>query len=141
MIVGQWRALHGDCLDPNRRDRVAKGGLSWFDAVDAARRYSEWLLNHARDRLPSSDGQPGFVRLPTEEEWEFAARGGARVDAARFAEKGVFRRRRNARPRALSGAGVRARAAGGRWACAGPIRWGSMTSTAMPRNWCSAPFG
>ncbi|SEF96409.1 formylglycine-generating enzyme family protein [Jhaorihella thermophila] len=90
MIVGQWRALHGDCLDPNRRDRVAKGGLSWFDAVDAARRYSEWLLNHARDRLPSSDGQPGFVRLPTEEEWEFAARGGARVDAARFAEKVYF---------------------------------------------------
>ena len=84
LTTGQYRALRGDCRPPARVDRLAQGGLSWFDAIDLARTYSGWLYANAPDVLPRADGVAGFVRLATGEEWEYAARGGARVDAAQF---------------------------------------------------------
>ncbi|MBX3489990.1 MAG: SUMF1/EgtB/PvdO family nonheme iron enzyme [Parvibaculum sp.] len=80
----QYAALQNECSKPSTALRLPVTELSWFDAVNAGRIYTEWLMQNASDVLPKQGSASAFVRLPTEIEWEFAARGGLSVDEADF---------------------------------------------------------
>ncbi|MEY4682028.1 MAG: hypothetical protein RLZZ276_3677 [Pseudomonadota bacterium] len=82
----QWAAVMSDACPalPSQGGRVAKTEVGWIDAVNFTARLTSFLAKNAAQKLPRRDEAVAHVRLPSEDEWEFAARGGAAVGEAEF---------------------------------------------------------
>ncbi len=83
----QYQAVMTEkCNTPTLKGLLPMTNITWFDAMTFTQKYNEWLLKQAKGALPTEDGVAGFVRLPTNVEWEFASRGGVAVTPSEFRE-------------------------------------------------------
>lgn len=82
----QYQALKNPqkCPKVNRKNSLPVVNVSWFDLNEASKNYSLYLQK-ASD-CPQNGKEKAYARLPTDEEWEFAARGGLKVSKSEFNE-------------------------------------------------------
>ncbi|MCI6939001.1 MAG: SUMF1/EgtB/PvdO family nonheme iron enzyme [Succinatimonas hippei] len=88
LLKGQFDILmskDGKCPTLNKMSRLPAVKISYFDAVNAADAFSRFISTS--NDLKKLEIKSAYSRLATDEEWEFAARGGNLVTQSEFDAK------------------------------------------------------
>lgn len=82
----QYNAVmnQGACTPPDQDGQKPVNNVSWFDAQNFTEKWSVWLLQKSKNLLPKRGNNYGYIRLPMESEWYYAAQGGDKVSETDF---------------------------------------------------------
>jgi hypothetical protein len=69
---------------PRKRAFIPATSLTKLELEGFAENYTTWLMALEGNPLPTAGSTQGYIRLPTEQEWEFGVRGGLAVENALF---------------------------------------------------------